>query len=244
MKSIYIYLLTMMSSVLCSGQTDDRMILLIKPTGNSLNAYPLMEEFHDTSSAYRSVMSVIDSSAIKEFLGVYKISQQFLVNRGCQQKKEPAYLALTSNQGGYAKKGFYLVNLRGDTIDRTQASYVDIMLDRLFTDYKGLMSFTQLYPHELAHVIYGQVSINDSMDPESRNVDMHYFPVITDYSTAFNEGFAIHFENISRLIENNQDIRSGIQEDLENIEQRSPNSISGFINDIRCPLRLGYYSLR
>src|SRR5210317_32548 len=240
-KNLNITIAILLFPLLLLAQTDSYPVKLIKPAGGSLNGYPLMEEYKDTSFVNESVIKIINNSAIKDILEINRICQQYLLNLGINERLEPAYLALTINQGGFAKKGFFLISEQKDTLDHTGTPYVDIMLDRILSDYTGLMSFTQLYPHELAHVIYGQVSLNDSVDPESRNVDMHYFPVITDYSTAFNEGFAIHFENISRMIEENEEIRAGTRDDLDRIEQRTPTRINGFLNDIKYPFRLGYY---
>jgi hypothetical protein len=70
---------------------------------------------------------------------------------------------------------------------------------------------------------------------------MHFFSVITDYSTAFNEGFAEHIENVSRTFETNDSIKSGILADAEHIGKSSIPSISGFERDFKYPIRLGYY---
>jgi len=233
------FVLFILSSFAREGK-DDRIVLL-KPTGNYVDEYPEMQVFANTSYESQQVQEIIASSAVKDILDIYYISQVYLKNLGRAETVEPAYLALTDNQGGYAKKGFYILTPAGDHIDHSQTQYVDIMLNRLLSEYAGLMSFTQLFPHELAHVIYSNISLNDSVDPEYRNVDMHYFPVITDYNTAFNEGFAEHLENISRILETNTEIRTGIQKDLDKIEKRSGQQKRGYINDFKYPVRIGYY---
>lgn len=216
-------------------------ITLLKPTGEFIDGYPVMVLFPDTSPAYTAVNKIIENTFVKDVLEIYSINQNYLKNLGVINQIAPACLALTNNQGGYAKKGFYLRKDEETLIDNTSRYYVDIILNRLLTNYYGLMSFTQLFPHELAHVIYGLTSLNDSVDPENRNVDMHYFPVITDYSTAFNEGFAEHFENISRLFEKNPQVLEGINSDITSIERLSEICIKGFIHDFQYPFRLGYY---
>ena len=244
------FLLILLTAIVLAGFTKipadlnlgkDVRIVLLKPTGNFIDEYPEMKLFADTSIEYQQVFEIIEKSAVKEILEIYFISQAYLYNLGINDAIEPAYLALTENQGGYAKKGFFLLSSDSNHLDFTSTQYVDIMLKRLLSNYTGLMSFTQLFPHELAHVIYSNISLNDSVDPEYRNVDMHYFAVITDYNTAFNEGFAEQMENISRIIEANIDIRTDIQGDLDKIEKRSGLRIQGYINDFKYPFRLGYY---
>ena len=218
-----------------------QQILLMQPTGQFDDKYPFMELYSDTSAESRKVLEIIETSAVKDILELHTLSQVYLHNLGILSEISPAFLALTGNEGGYARQGFYLITNGGDTLDRRDQYYVDLKLDRLLNDYAGLMSFTQLFPHELAHVIYGNISMNDSVDPVYRNVDMHYFPVITDFNTAFNEGFAEHMENVSRLLEDNPMILEGIDRDMERIASRSPRNISGYISDFKWPLMLGYY---
>ena len=103
------------------------------------------------------------------------------------------------------------------------------------------MSFSQLYPHEMGHVLFRLLCPEDTAENNSRSVDMHFFSLVTDYSTAFNEGFAEHIENISRLFEKNEGIKTGIQDDLEKIAASSQHSIKGFERDFIYPFRMGYY---
>ena len=219
----------------------DSQIKIIMPTGKYIDDYELMKEVPETTREYKRVIRIINESAVSDILHLYTIAQNYLVNAGKLDGKAPAYLALTENEGGYAKVGFYLVTTKGDTIAQRGTRYVDIKLSNVLTNYDRLMSFTQLYPHELGHIIYSMVAWNEYVDPEDRNVDMHYFPVITDYSTAFNEGFAELFENISRIIEENDSIRLGVEQDVEKIEISSEQCINGYIRDFKYPVRLGFY---
>ena len=72
---------------------------------------------------------------------------------------------------------------------------------------------------------------------------MHYFSVRTDYSTAFNEGFAEHIENVSRIYEKNEDIKKGIFADIERVKVQSKFAITGFENDFLYPFRIGYFKM-
>lgn len=219
----------------------DAKLVAIQPTGIYVSGYPLMKRMDTSSIECRNLYHIAENSAIKGILELYDIAQNYLLNLGRLDAKAPAFLALTENEGGYARAGFYLLTDDGDTLRMKETRYVDIKISNISGDINRLMSFTQLYPHELGHIIYSMVALNEYVDPEYRNVDMHYFPVITDYSTAFNEGFAEQFENISRLTEENDSIRAGFENDVERIERYSEQCISGYIRDFCYPTRLGFY---
>ena len=72
---------------------------------------------------------------------------------------------------------------------------------------------------------------------------MHYFSVRTDYSTAFNEGFAEHIENVSRIFEKNEAIKKGVFADIEKIKVQSEFAINGFEKDFLYPFRIGYFKM-
>ncbi len=215
-------------------------IVIMKPTGKTISDLPEMVLVPDTSSLYKSVMLNINDSFIRDFIEIYFIAGYYLKNKGKLNNPEPAYLALTGNQGGYAKTGFTLTTPEGH-ISKPQSPYVDITVDQATSPQNRLMSFTQLYPHELGHVIYHMISPEDSLQNNTKNVDIHFFSVITDYSTAFNEGFAEHIENVSRIYEKNDSIKAGIFADIEEIGKRSKGYIEGFGGDFKYPWRLGYY---
>jgi hypothetical protein len=217
-------------------------LVIIQPTGEMIGDLPEMIMLADSSELVKSVRKNIKNSFIKEAIDLYFITQVYLKNTQQIDKIEPAYLALTENQGGFAKFGFALKNGSGHQL-KEKVGYVDITVDRASGSIDRLMSFSQLYPHELGHVYYHLLSSEDEEENNTKNVDMHFFSVITDYSTAFNEGFAEHIENVSRMHEKNEIIKSGIAADIKKIEQTSIRSIAGFKRDFEYPFRLGYYKV-
>ncbi|MFC2107679.1 ComEA family DNA-binding protein [Bacteroidota bacterium] len=221
--------------------SSELLVSLIMPTSDSIDRYVIMQPIPKSASEYEKTFKIINTSSVKDILRLYGIAQNYLINLGKLDGKAPAYLALTNNQGGYAKTGFYLLADNGDTIAQKGTSFVDIKLSNIMGNQDRLMSFTQLYPHELGHIIYSMIALNEYVDPNDKNVDMHYFPVITNYSTAFNEGFAEQFENLSRIIEDNDSIRKGIERDVERIEGSSEQWIGGYIRDFKYPVRIGFY---
>jgi hypothetical protein len=217
-----------------------KKVVLIQPTGEDSCGLPEMTLIPDTSELYRTVMRNINNSFIHEFLDLYFIAQVYLKNNNKADAIEPAYLALTQNQGGFAKSGF-LIKQGKNHILKEKTPYVDIVTGQATSSPGRLMSLTQLYPHEMGHVIYRMLSPEDTAANNTRSTDIHFFSIMTDYSTAFNEGFAEHLENVARLFEKNDSIRTGIFADINRIGKASPRSIDGFEHDFKYPFRLGYY---
>jgi len=249
MRFIYIFLLLILTFLKVSSQDtignrfrldSQKRVVIIQPTGETVNSLPEMTVLSDTTTLYKNVLRNINNSVISEFLDLYFIAQTYLKNNHESISIEPAYLALTENQGGFAKFGFSIKQKEGH-IAKPQTPYVDIIVGQTTSTQDKLMSFTQLYPHELGHVIYHLLSPEDTISNNTKNVDMHFFSVVTDYSTAFNEGFAEHFENVARVYEKNESIKSGIFADIEKIGRSSKHSIRGFKRDFTYPFRLGFY---
>ncbi len=205
-----------------------------------VGAFPEMEILTESDTLYKKTISVVNQSFVKEVIDLYIMAQNYLKNRKAIKEIEPVYLALTKKQGGFAKTGFYLLQ-NGAQVDKTKTYYVDIIEGSIVSDVDRLMSFTQLYPHELGHNFLKLLSIASEKTNYSRNVQMHYFGIVTDYPTAFNEGFAEHFENASRLNEKNEQIKTGIFNDIENYRTSLNPKIKGFQFDFKLPFRLDFY---
>ena len=92
----------------------------------------------------------------------------------------PAYLALTANQGGFPRYGFYL-----DGAPKREVAYIDLHRNSALSGRFGAMD--QIFPHELIHVIVRQLA---GEAPEVGANQVHAIGVRTDRPTAFNEGFA------------------------------------------------------
>ncbi len=228
-------------NVLCQKTTsvsflpeELRHVVLMQPTGEIIDDLPEMRIVEDSTELYKEVMHNIDNSFVDEFIDMYFIAQVYLNNNGDWDSIEPAYLALTTNQGGFAKFGFSLL-FDNKHINKPRVPYIDITVGQATASLGKLMSFSQLYPHEMGHVLFHLLSPEDTISNNTKNVDMHFFSIITDYSTAFNEGFAEHIENISRTFEKNEDIKAGIIAEIETIEEDSRKSINGFERDFIYP---------
>lgn len=220
------------------GQPVD--IILIEPTGSTIDSLPEMKIIPEDDPIYKRSHELIHSTFIQESIELYRLAQVFLINQGKREEIEPAYIALTENQGGYAKKGFVIAG-EMRPVKKPNTYYVDITKRSMQGDPGKLMSVTQLYPHELTHIIYRLLCSSDTLEETSNNVNIHFFSIITDFGIAFNEGFAEHMENVSRHYELNDSIKQGILDDIEQRKTRFPKYISGFKRDFLWPLRIGYY---
>jgi len=215
-------------------------VILIQPTGEDTSNLPEMTLIPGNSELYGTVMRNINNSFIREFLDFYFIAQVFLKNNNKIDAISPAYLALTKNQGGFAKTGFSIKQGENQNL-MENTPYVDIVAGHATALPGRLMSLTQLYPHEMGHVVYRMLSPEDTATNNTRSTDMHFFSTVTDYSTAFNEGFAEHIENVARVFEKNDSISLGIFADIDRIGKTTSRSIDGFERDFKYPFRLGYY---
>ncbi len=220
--------------VMPQGQPDH---IILQPSAmESKGGYPALERLPDEAPVRSLVEPLFADSFIRESVKLYVLTQNYLVNTGQLEAVEPAYLLLSSQDGGYARQGFYL-KAGSEWLDKTKARYVDLVKrDSRQEDYLG--SMTQIFPHEMGHNIYRLLSPGPL---ETKSITMHYAAVVTDYRTAFDEGFAEHFEIIARENEPNATRKQAIEADQRRIAAVTSEKIAGYDRDYAWPLRLGLY---
>ncbi|MGA3323706.1 MAG: helix-hairpin-helix domain-containing protein [Terriglobia bacterium] len=103
----------------------------------------------------------------------------------------PMYLLLSNEEGGFARYGFWMERANGRR-ELVMAGYVDLVVDQRSVDSGG---FEEIFCHELGHLILRSL-LGDLSHGPSRN--MHQSMTVTDYPTAFDEGFAEHFQPLAR----------------------------------------------
>jgi hypothetical protein len=81
-------------------------------------------------------------------------------------------------------------------------AYIDLVVDRQSIE-EG--SFEELFAHELAHVILRRLL---PKYPAGLARNAHSSLAITDYPTAFDEGFAIHFQGLARHLTENGKLKA------------------------------------
>ena len=103
----------------------------------------------------------------------------------------PMYLLLSTEEGGYARWGFWMEGANGHR-DLIMAGYVDMVVDQSSI---GTGGFEEIFCHELGHLILRSLLGDLSHGPSRK---MHQGMTVTDYPTAFDEGYAEHFQPLVR----------------------------------------------
>jgi hypothetical protein len=105
----------------------------------------------------------------------------------------PNILYLSKNEGGFPRTGIWLTDLAGKETHYPDLAFVDLVLDKNRIAQGDL----SLYAHELGHVmmglILGEKLVKLKLD---RSPKQHVSMGITDYLTAFNEGWGVHFQRL------------------------------------------------
>lgn len=248
MKIKHLLLICIIISQSISAYSNDQAVALnspsplkiLIPTGKNNKGFPVYKLLKDDDPVARKARELFLKSFISQSVRFYDLAQVYLWNLGKIRQIEPAYLALTDNVGGYAKIGFY-INENEILIDKTKAGYIDFQKDILKNKMDELSSSSQIFPHELGHVIQILLSSDSLESPLSNSPDIHYSSLVTDYRTAFSEGFAEHFEVISKYYEPDHKIREGINGDIDFFKKTLPAKASRFDRDYFLPVRIGYY---
>jgi hypothetical protein len=111
----------------------------------------------------------------------------------------PTWLYMSAEDGGFARQGFWLQeNGKQRFVDEP---YVDLVVDE---GSVGNGDFEEIFAHEMGHV-YLRRLLPDL--PPGYSHTPHASMSITDYSTAFDEGFATHFQGLARRLTSNPKLR-------------------------------------
>jgi len=158
---------------------DRPLLVVLSPTGQTRGGLPVYERHREASA----VEAVLTRGFSGELLRLYRWEQQLRARRD-GTSVEPAYLLLSTNEGGFPRVGFWLGNERKDGV-----GYVDLH-ER--SDLSGRFgALDQIFPHELLHVIVHELTGQPPPGTGGAN-QVHAIGVRTDRLTAFDEGFAEH----------------------------------------------------
>ncbi|MFL6603860.1 MAG: hypothetical protein ACJ8R9_21380 [Steroidobacteraceae bacterium] len=119
-----------------------------------------------------------------------KLDEQ--AQRAAGQAVQPTWLMLTDEDGGFAKRGFWLRESGGDRF--VDQPYVALVVD---AGSVADGSFEEIFAHELGHVLLRRLI---PRLPAGMSRLPHGSLTVTDEPTAFDEGFAIHFQPLSRIL--------------------------------------------
>jgi hypothetical protein len=108
------------------------------------------------------------------------------------QTAQPTWLLLTEEEGGFARRGFWLRERGTDRF--VDQPYVALVVD---PDSVADGSFEEIFAHETGHVLLRRLLPGLPAGMSRLN---HGSLTVTDDPTALDEGFAIHFQAVSRLL--------------------------------------------
>ena len=153
-------------------------LVVLAPAGANQEGLPVL---------IRQPRGEIDRILSRGFSGrllrLYALEQEYL-RRETGAASEPAYLLLSTQQGGFPRFGFVL-----EGTPKPGAGYVDLHQSSTPAGRFGAMD--QIFPHELLHIIARQLA---GEPRESGANQVHAIGVRTDPVTAFQEGFAEHVQ--------------------------------------------------
>ena len=111
----------------------------------------------------------------------------------------PTWLYLSLEEGGFPRDGFWL---RETGADRYVADrFVDLVVDEASV---ADGSFEEIFAHEMGHIFLRRLLPNL---PDGYSRTRHGSFTVTDFPTAFDEGFATHFQALARRFTANQKLR-------------------------------------
>jgi len=108
--------------------------------------------------------------------------------------KGPNLLFLSKNEGGFPRKGIWLTEADGSEVHYPDLQFVDLVLDKDRIE-RGDLS---IYSHELGHIMMGLI-LDETLESlqMGRSQKQHVSMGVTDYITAFSEGWGVHFQRLA-----------------------------------------------
>jgi hypothetical protein len=154
---------------------DPPLLVILDETGQSRDGVPVLR-LHPDGDRIRDALL---RGFTLRWLRLFHLEQIYLHKKG-GPAPEPAYLLLSSQEGGFPRFGFYL-----GAEDKRHAAFVDLHRSSDVSGRLGAMD--QIFPHELAHVMVQQLA---GAPPPGGSNQIHAIGVRTDPEIAFQEGFA------------------------------------------------------
>lgn len=201
------------------AQPHERLVVLV-PTGDQQEGLPVMQRLADPAAH----LSVLERGYSGRLLRLYAAVQHYLQQTE-GRAPEPAYLALTSETGGFPRVG-----LRIDDVAKPTAGWVDLRAGGAISGRFGAMD--QIFPHELWHVIHLQLV---GQPGRGRSRQVHALGVRTDPATAFAEGLAEHAQVMAiddpdaatdtAALPHRPDLRAHAERELERYAQQMQRRI-------------------
>lgn len=148
--------------------------------------WPVLGPAPDTDTVGR-VRAILTETFDAQVIRLDRFARHLALSQGGDASLgAPLYLLLSEEEGGFARHGFWLQEAGGRR--PMPVSYVDVVAGDFHLE-RG--DFESTFAHEMGHVIV-RTLVGDITTGRIRK--QHSSLVVTDYPTAFDEGFAIHFE--------------------------------------------------
>jgi Helix-hairpin-helix motif len=185
----------MTASVRVVVPVNDAKGAVIESEAPGAKTYPVFR-LADDSPLVRRVYQVLKSSFARKVILLDRYARNLVLSELASEPPPryltaPMYLLLSQEEGGFSRHGFWLQDAAGRR-QLVLAGYVDLVV-RLESVEDG--DFEEIFSHELGHQILRELVGQLPLGP-SRN--MHLSMTITDNPTAFDEGYAEHFQPLVR----------------------------------------------
>jgi DNA uptake protein ComE-like DNA-binding protein len=167
---------------------------LIQSAAPDGRLYPVFRPSEDSAFIER-VRKVMETSFAQQVLRLDRYARNRMladpIEGGLERWKEPMYLLLSGEEGGFARYGFWLQDPHAGT-HLVLAGYVDLAVDE-----EGIAegNLEEIFSHELGHLILKSLLGEINSGPSRK---MHQSMTVTDFPTAFDEGYAEHFQPLVR----------------------------------------------
>lgn len=236
---ITIFLLT---AIVVRSQIPLSSPVYLLPEGEVKDGQPVFKVMTIKDSQFRKARQLFDRGFVNHVVTLYKMAQQYQVTRGKLPEVEEAYLAFTKNVGGFACTGFWLKTPQG-LIHKPNTGYVDLHENYLNSERDEIAAPPQIFNHEMGHLILNILTLKSGNVKEMRSPIMHYFTTVTDYNTAFDEGFAEHLQYMTVEFERNKKVKDTIESRVRRLKTEMSRTMYGYERDYNWPMRLGFYTV-
>jgi len=162
------------------------------PDGHS---YPIFQTA-PPSKLVADVRRELETSFAQQVLRLDRYARNLMIAKATEAHRSneerltaPMYLLMSNEEGGFARFGFWLRDASKKK-RLVMSGYVDLVVG----DDCSQGCIDGIFSHELGHLIL-QTLAGDFHDGPARK--MHQSMTVTDYPTAFDEGYAEHFEALT-----------------------------------------------
>jgi len=173
--------------------SDRRPLTIAAPDGHS---YPVFQ-MAPPSKLVGDIRKGLETGSAQQTLRLDRYARNLIIAKRAaadlpgdeEQLIEPMYLLMSTEGGGFSRFGFWLQDASSNR-RLVMSGYIDLV----FGDDCSQGCVDGIFSHELGHLILQALAGNFHYGPSRK---MHQSMTITDYPTAFDEGYAEHFEALA-----------------------------------------------